>query len=584
MKTYQNKRFGFEIDVPEEWSLPSGGASNTPFGESSIIFGCGSSEAFNLQIGPINPEPPLDQTENEFRRYVEDNGHISLALDRLTVEGKEHVWARYYMWNGIWTKKYRIVLSGTEYAFTATCFDQKILIQREKVWDTVVASFRLLIPANEVIKPKRELSESKSETDNRYKWAVLQMFQAVSYVTRKGGERAENLGHAIHRYQQALEVFTRQAYPKDWASAQNDLGEAYRNLSILRDRAENLEQAIFHYQQALEVGTRQDYPELWAAIHNNLGIAYANGVDGDQAENLEQAILHCQQALEVYTRDAFPDDWAMTQNNLGQAYRKRIRGDRADNIEQAISRYQQALEVQVNQPNREQWAGTHSNLALACLERPQGERVENLERVIVHTQQALEVYTCGAYPEDYARLQYLLAIVSQELNSSTKNPVAANPISNQPILTHPQFYDEESKQQPGKKCALRLIDSLVPDSKYAISLMLAYQWEAELSEEEAQRLRLRAVAYISCAIYDAARAAGLSCRVSDISNGRRPAWLIASERMPISLTISDIDASDRTLLMSIGPVVVSLREPSGDAHLLAKLLEGFKGRFSNITV
>lgn len=42
------------------------------------------------------------------------------------------------------------------------------------------------------------------------------------------GERAEYLEKAIHHYEQALEVYTRQAFPEDWADTHYKLGNAYR--------------------------------------------------------------------------------------------------------------------------------------------------------------------------------------------------------------------------------------------------------------------------------------------------------------------------------------------------------------------
>jgi TPR repeat protein len=68
------------------------------------------------------------------------------------------------------------------------------------------------------------------------------------------------------------------------------------------------------------VYTRQAYPEDWAMTQHNLGNAYLERIRGERAENLEQAIFHYQQALEVYTRQAYPQQWATTQNNLGNAY------------------------------------------------------------------------------------------------------------------------------------------------------------------------------------------------------------------------------------------------------------------------
>ena len=99
------------------------------------------------------------------------------------------------------------------------------------------------------------------------------------------------------------------------------------------DKADNLEQAIAAYLEALSVYTRTAFPQDWAMTQNNLGIAYSDRIRGDKADNLEQAIAAYREALSVYTRTAFPQKWAMTQNNLGIAYSDRIRGDKADNLD-----------------------------------------------------------------------------------------------------------------------------------------------------------------------------------------------------------------------------------------------------------
>ncbi|NEP83772.1 MAG: tetratricopeptide repeat protein, partial [Okeania sp. SIO3B3] len=97
----------------------------------------------------------------------------------------------------------------------------------------------------------------------------------------------------------------------------------------LGSRANNLEIAIASYQAALDIYTRQAFPQDWAMTQNNLGIVYRNRIRGERAENLEMAIASYQAALDIYTRQAFPQDWAMTQNNLGNVYLYRIRGERA---------------------------------------------------------------------------------------------------------------------------------------------------------------------------------------------------------------------------------------------------------------
>ncbi|MEC4988131.1 MAG: CHAT domain-containing protein, partial [Oscillatoria sp. PMC 1068.18] len=158
------------------------------------------------------------------------------------------------------------------------------------------------------------------------------------------GSRAQNLESAIAACNNALDVYTREAFPEYWADAQIILANAYCQ-RIKGSRAQNLESAIAAYTSALSVYTREAFPEQWAMTQNNLAIAYSNRIFGSRAENIEKAIAAYTSALSVYTREAFPEDWAMTQNNLANAYQNRIRGSRAKNLESAIRGYRAALEI-----------------------------------------------------------------------------------------------------------------------------------------------------------------------------------------------------------------------------------------------
>ena len=199
----------------------------------------------------------------------------------------------------------------------------------------------------------------------------------------------------------ALKVYTQEAFPEQWAMAQNNLGATYKE-RIFGDRAANQEQSITHYEMALEVYTQEAFPEQWAMSHNNLGIAHRERIHGEHAENLEQAIWHFTRALEVYTRIAFPPDWAMVHNNLGNAYLYRIQGNQAENLERAIQHFEHALEVRSRNSFPELWAGTHNNLGNAYGLRIIGVRAENFEQAIENFKQALEVRSYKAYPYDWA--------------------------------------------------------------------------------------------------------------------------------------------------------------------------------------
>ncbi|MHC5862236.1 CHAT domain-containing protein, partial [Nostoc sp.] len=162
-------------------------------------------------------------------------------------------------------------------------------------------------------------------------------------------------------FQLALQVYTREAFPEQWAATQNNLAIAYRD-RIKGERADNLELAIAAYQLALEVRTRKAFPYDWALTQNNLGNAYSDRIKGDKSENLELAITAYQLALQVLTREAFPHDWALTQNNLALTYSNRIKGEKADNLKVAIAAYQLALQVYTCEAFPKECLGTARNL------------------------------------------------------------------------------------------------------------------------------------------------------------------------------------------------------------------------------
>jgi len=173
-----------------------------------------------------------------------------------------------------------------------------------------------------------------------------------------------NLELGIATYEQALFVYTRELFPEQWATTQNNLASAYSD-RIRGERADNLERAIETYGAALQIRTRESFPEQWAMTQNNLAIAYSDRIRGERADNLERAIEDYEATLQVYTRESFPEDWAMTQNNLASTYSDRIRGERADNLERAIEAYEAVLQIRTRESFPEQWAGMQNNLAVA---------------------------------------------------------------------------------------------------------------------------------------------------------------------------------------------------------------------------
>jgi CHAT domain-containing protein/tetratricopeptide (TPR) repeat protein len=239
-------------------------------------------------------------------------------------------------------------------------------------------------------------------------WADLQNNLAAAYIERIRGDRGDNLERAIAACQEALKVRTFEGFPQQWADTQNNLALAYYK-RIRGERADNLERAIAGYQETLKVRTFEAFPYEWARTQSNLANPYRNRIRGERADNLERAITACQEALKVFTFEAFPQHWAGTQNNLAGAYIERIRGERADNLERAIAACQEALKVFTFEAFPQHWAMTQNNLAAAYYKRIRGERADNLERAITACQEALKVYTFDDFPQQWAMTQDNLA-------------------------------------------------------------------------------------------------------------------------------------------------------------------------------
>lgn len=236
------------------------------------------------------------------------------------------------------------------------------------------------------------------------------------------GSKDSNLEISIIGYQKALEVFTRNDFPNQWADIYNNLSVAFWE-RVRGDRAENLEFAIICCENALLVYTREVAPEAWALAQSNLANAYSQRIQGKRAENLETAIICCKNALQVYNPKFNTADWSRTQINLANAYLYRIQGERAENIEKAISHYNYSLQVITSKSFPEQWALIYHNLVGAYVERNFGDRAENIELAILCGKKALKAYKDLAFLERWATVQNELAVAYSKrlVGNRTKN-------------------------------------------------------------------------------------------------------------------------------------------------------------------
>ncbi len=215
----------------------------------------------------------------------------------------------------------------------------------------------------------------------------------------QGQDKPDFLESELACAQAALETYTEDRYPYQWAMTQNNLGNVYSE-RIRGDKAENQEQAIACYSAALRVRTEQTVPFDWAMTQNNLGAVYQERIRGDKAENQEQALACYSAALRVYTEQSVPYQWATTQNNLGNVYQTRIRGDKAENQEQAIACYSAALRVRTEDvvPLNHRSTALNKAETLAALRR--WSEVHNTYQSALRTENTLYALAGGAKAQD----------------------------------------------------------------------------------------------------------------------------------------------------------------------------------------
>jgi tetratricopeptide (TPR) repeat protein len=205
-------------------------------------------------------------------------------------------------------------------------------------------------------------------TDDVHKAREYQ-FQQALVLGNLGREFGDNdaLREAIALYQQILSGIDRAADPLDWATTQNNLGNALSTLGEQESDKKLLNEAVAAYRAALEEFTHERVPLDWAMTQNNLGNALrVLGERESGTKLLEEAVAAHRAALQERTRERVPLDWATTQNNLGLALQ--TLGERESGtaqLEEAVAAYRAALEEITRERVPLHWVGTQNDLGNA---------------------------------------------------------------------------------------------------------------------------------------------------------------------------------------------------------------------------
>ena len=179
----------------------------------------------------------------------------------------------------------------------------------------------------------------------------------------------ENCRRALEAYSNALRIYSREEFPRLYATAQNNLANVYLTQGQREDKVGNCMKAIRAAQEALSVFSLEDSPEDYAEAKGSLWLAYLTLADIEyRAENCALALEACEDRLHSYRA------WAVQPLQLASCCK-----------DLAITA-----------------------IMLADMEISAEAKAEDCKKAISAALEALQIYSVQSHPEEYAEAQILL--------------------------------------------------------------------------------------------------------------------------------------------------------------------------------
>ena len=229
---------------------------------------------------------------------------------------------------------------------------------------------------------------------------------------------------AKQRLEEALPILQQFAPQEEVAEAQMNLGLVLQ--SLVPFNLARMTDSIQAYQKALQVFTWQKYPQEYAILHNNIAIAYLSMPLTSEKESLRQglAVQTFEEALKHIRLINHPREYAMLQNNLGNALQYLPSSHPLENILQAIAAYDEALKVRDPKDTPLEYANTISNKANALFslpdnpEKPEAGNLKNMQQARAYYQEAWEIFTQHGQIEQAEVVVHMLQEVETEIGKS----------------------------------------------------------------------------------------------------------------------------------------------------------------------
>jgi len=266
--------------------------------------------------------------------------------------------------------------------------------------------------AGEAIRAGERALEVYTYEATPVEWAEIQLLLGGLFRARPDGDRAENLERAATALDAALRVFTHDAFPDEWLQAHYHRGP----VQVFRtggDRNENLRRALESLRIAVAGVPREDAPDVWAALQVTIAQALLDRTDDDEQAHIEEAIAALEAAVPVLGQDDASQSWILARRFLADAYLRREAGDAGDNLERGIQALEAVQQRDWPPVDVDAWTTAQANLGQAYARRHRGDRAQNRAKAIAALEAVMSAQSVtGVLPQAWDQAQAWLTLLT----------------------------------------------------------------------------------------------------------------------------------------------------------------------------
>ena len=204
---------------------------------------------------------------------------------------------------------------------------------------------------------------------NPLEWAMTQRNIADTLSQQFGlGWNSELLHPLMAAFQDALTVYQSRSDRLDLAHVHLGIASCYEVISRYEPGRDNVVNAVNYYRKAIEEYDPRDYPDDWADAQLKLANAFRVLSFWEGTKDIEQAIAANKEALKVYSKRYYPFSWAEARGQLAQSLSQLGQAtSNPDDFRQSISLFRQVLDGYPRDHAPGEWSALQSALGDALM-------------------------------------------------------------------------------------------------------------------------------------------------------------------------------------------------------------------------